>query len=374
MTRTDWHVHVGIRGDHWPHWGGFSDDYMNTFVFKSFLLFARMDQTQVTDPILFEKTVEVIAQSSLERVVCLALDPPYDSDGTPRRDLAYLWIDNGFITDKLRPALQEKILFGASVHPYDADFHKRVRCCVEQDAVVMKWLPSGQRIDLADPRTGEAMKFLAKVRQGRPLPLLLHVGPEYAVLSRDEKTNGFNCLSWSWKDRLLNVFRKWQKPRLKSVHDNLRAALDAGAEIIFAHCGLPYYGSIPVLGTFEHSDFAVIRDYLARSRDGAFKGRCYADVSSICTPFRKKFFPEIAMLPPESVLFGSDFPTPIFELNSDLDEILRDLKAILNGDFARFVVSQDNLLDVNARELERFFPGHPMFSNAPAISVQENIT
>ena len=38
--------------------------------------------------------------------------------------------------------------------------------------------------------------------------------------------------------------------------------------------------------------------------------------------------------------------------------------AILNGEFERIIVPEGNLLDVNWRELQHAFPGHPMFENA----------
>ena len=63
------------------------------------------------------------------------------------------------------------------------------------------------------------------------------------------------------------------------------------------------------------------------------------------------------------MLFGSDFPTPVFELSADLAEAWRDFKAMLNGDIWRFIVPQGNPIDVNARELGHAFPGHPMFTN-----------
>ena len=92
-------------------------------------------------------------------------------------------------------------------------------------------------------------------------------------------------------------------------------------------------------------------------------GRCYADLSACATPFRRAYFDDIAKLPPELLLFGSDAPTPVFELSADLEEAWKDFKAILDGKLERIVIPQDNLLDVNCRELEHYFPGHPMFTN-----------
>lgn len=152
-------------------------------------------------------------------------------------------------------------------------------------------------------------------------------------------------------------------PQVEKIRQNLRKALDAGAIIIFAHCGLPYFFS-GFLGRFlEHSDFETVKRYLEETAAVSSGGACYADASAICTPFRKRYFKAVEKLPPERLLFGSDFPTPVFELSADLKENLKDFKAMLKGDFWRIVVPQDNLIDVCHRELKYFFPGHPMFVN-----------
>jgi hypothetical protein len=151
---------------------------------------------------------------------------------------------------------------------------------------------------------------------------------------------------------------------VKRVAANVRRAVEEGAVVIFAHCGLPYFAPRGPWGWAEHSDFGRVGEYLEQNaRLGPGGGRYLADVSACCTPFRQGYFGEIARLPAESLLFGSDFPTPVFELSADLAEVWRDFRAVLEGDLTRLFVPQDNLLDVNLRELRRAFPGHPMFTN-----------
>ena len=67
------------------------------------------------------------------------------------------------------------------------------------------------------------------------------------------------------------------------------------------------------------------------------------------------------------LLYGSDIPTPVFELSADIKENWEDFKAILKGDFSRIIIPQDNLLDINYKELKYYFPGHPMFTNFNAL-------
>jgi predicted TIM-barrel fold metal-dependent hydrolase len=365
----DMHFHVGLVGDQHPNLGGLSSWYRQQLVFRIFLLYAKVEPDQVNDRTLREATERVIETSSMGKVVCLALDPVYDQQGNRRVDASHVWVDNQYVLD-LRAAHPDRILFGASVHPYARDFKDRVRSCVESGAVLLKWLPSAQHINLADPRVGEAMRFLANAKgEGRALPLLLHIGPEYAIPSSDPRTASNDFLTWTWRDRLYNALRlrnRWHTPDVAGIGANIDAALDEGVVIIFAHCGLPYFGRAAQWFAGEHSDFERVREFLEGNAERAKekkKGRCYADVSACCTPFRKAYFPAVAKLPAEDLLFGGDFPVPVFELSRDIQEAARDLEAVLKGEFSRIIVPQDNLLDVNYRELFLAFPGHPLFTN-----------
>ncbi len=361
---VDAHCHVGVLGDDYPHWGRLSDWYRQQIVYKIFLLYAGLKEDEVSDRTLRQRTEQVISEANLAHVVCLALDPVYDLDGGRHEDRSHVWVDNDYVLD-LRRTLGDKVLLAASVHPYDNRFQERVRKYVDEGAVLMKWLPSAQQINLAEEKVRDALTFLATCRNGGPLPLLLHVGAEYAIPTSDPRTTSYDFISWSCWDKLANFFRfnrRWRRPQLKQLHANLQAGLEAGATIIFAHCGLPYFAPNWFLKVLEHSDFSTVRRYLEDYLD-APAGRCFADVSACATPFRRTYFDDIKELPAERIFFGSDFPTPVFELSADLEEIFEDFKAVLAGDLKRLVIPEDNLLDVNRRELAHFFPGHPMFRN-----------
>ncbi len=359
---VDSHMHVGVLGDRWPEFGKLSDWYRQQLTYKIFLLYAGLDPDQVSDTSLHETTVRVITTSGVHRVVCLALDPVYERNGVRREDASHIWVANDYVL-KLRDEVGEKVLFGASVHPFAPDFKDRVLKCAENKAVLIKWLPSAQQFSLGDEKVGEAMKFLATAKGGKPLPLLLHCGPEYAVPTSDEKTWSYDFISWNILDRIKNLFGKWHTPDVKGTERNLKAALDAGAVIIFAHCGLPYFSSGLFGNLLEHSDFDTVKDWLSSNVNAPYPGRCYGDLSALCTPLRSSFFPKIARLPVDYLLYGSDFPTPAFELHADAADVERDFKAVLEGHFERVIIPQDNLLTVNYQQLEHAFPGHPLFTN-----------
>jgi predicted TIM-barrel fold metal-dependent hydrolase len=362
----DMHVHVGLLGDEYPQWGRLSEFFQQQLAFKIFLLYGRVKPNELSDRVLRAAALQTIDESAVDHVVCLALDPVYDGDGQRREDKSHMWVDNEYVLD-LRNELGEKILLGASVHPYDPAFAGRVEEYVGKGAVLLKWLPSAQQIDLADPRVGTAMKYLATAGSGGgPLPLLLHIGAEYAIPTSDPRAKSYDFLSWTWWDRFWNAFRRrerrWYRPDVEAIKKNLDDALSAGAVIIFGHCGLPYFAGTAFRRFLEHSDLEVIRSYLEKYRGGRPGGRALADVSACATPFRKPFFSRIAQLPRDSLVYGSDFPTPVFELSRDLEEAWRDMKAVFRGELDRIVIPHDNLLDVNYRELSIAFPEHPLFT------------
>ncbi|MHC4942283.1 MAG: amidohydrolase family protein [Planctomycetota bacterium] len=362
----DAHFHVGLIGDRWPNWGGMRNEYRKKLIYKTFLLYAGIKESDVSDRLLRRKTIETISESKIDKVICLALDPVYDEGGILRKEASNIWVDNEYVLE-LQRELPDRILLGASVHPYDPNFKERVRIYVDKGAVLLKWLPSAQQIDLADERVKRALKFLAKAGiNDRPLPLLLHSGPEYAIPSTDKRTSSYDYLNWTKWDGIVNFFRFGKKrhvPKVDRIHNNLNEMLQEGGYIIFAHCGLPYIFQGVLGKAFEHSEFDIVRGYLARSSQREFAGRCFADVSACATPFRKVYFDKLKELPEDTLLFGSDFPTPVFEISADLKENWRDFKAVMKGHLERIVVPQDNLLDVNYRELAHFFPDHPMFTN-----------
>jgi predicted TIM-barrel fold metal-dependent hydrolase len=371
-AKIDMHVHVGVLGDDpaFARYGAISRWMRGQLVFRIMLLYAKIERDMVSDQALRDAVIRIITTSGIDQVVCLALDPVFDADGNRRPERSNLWVANEYITDVLQPAAPGKILLGASVHPYDPAFQARVAACVKQGAVLLKWLPSAQQIDLSRDRVLQAMRFLATAGSGgRPLPLLLHVGAEYAIMTTDPRTASYDFLSWDTWDRLRNRLRRkserWLVPQVDKVLANIRSALDAGATIILAHCGLPYFAP-KALKAFEHSDLGAVRQLLEENAAAAgTRGKCYADVSACVTPFRKSYHRDIAKLPPSRLLAGSDYPVPVFELSADIDENLRDFEAmVVHGDLERVVVPQDNLLDVNWRELKHAFGEHPMFRNA----------
>lgn len=363
--RVDMHFHVGLRGDRRPEWGQISDRMRAIRPsYDIFLLYAGLRRDEDTDDRMEQSTLaQIDGATEIDRVVCLALDHVWDREGRPRRDLSDFWVSDEYVRH-LRSLRPDRVLYGASVHPYRPDFERRVEEAVDQGAVLIKWLPSSQQFHLADPKVRQRLIYLATANRGKPLPVLLHTGVEYAVPTTDERTRPWDYLSWGFWDRFANFWRgtKWHVPDIPNVRSTLDAGLEAGAVVILAHAGLPYFAAKAAI--LEHDDLPAVREFLERCAAGRTgRGRVYTDLSACATPFRKGYFRDLAKLPSDLILFGSDFPTPVFELRAELAEAWRDFKAMLAGDFWRIVVPQGNKINVNYRQLNHFFPGHPMFTN-----------
>jgi hypothetical protein len=360
----DCHMHVGVLGDtdEWREFGRLSPAYRKEITFQVFLKYLGIKPGEVNDQRVYDSLLGVIASVEVRSVVCLALDPVYDRNGAAHPESSYVWVANKYIL-KLRHDSGGKARYGASIHPFANDFKARVDQAVADEAVLLKWLPSAQQFSLGDPKVGEALEYLGTAKGGKPLPLLLHCGPEYAIPTTQKKMWTYDFLSWNILNRIKNLFGTWETPDIQGTDRNLRRGLDAGAIIIFAHCGLPYFSSGILGNLLEHSDFERVREWLRSNVGAPYPGRCYADVSALCTPMRKIFFPDVAKLPPDYLLLGSDFPTPSFELFADAAEVESDFKAVMKGDLERLVIPEGNLLDANYRQMKRAFPGHPMFTN-----------
>jgi hypothetical protein len=367
---VDVHCHVGLLGDRWPQLGRLGPRFVSSPAYPIFLAYARVASNEASDTVLRERTEAMLASTKVDHVVALALDMVHDGRGNPDSANTSMFVANEYVLD-LQRSVGAKVLFGASVHPYRADFEARVRALADKGAVLLKWIPSAQGIDLAAEPAARALRALARLGpSGGPLPLLLHTGVEYAVPPASPDARSRDFLTWSVWDRFWNLFRKhrWSTPDVARVQANLRAAVEEGAVVILAHSGLPYFAPRGFGAWAEHADFATVRALLGETAGRPVeKGKFLTDVSACCTPFRHGYFPKIAELPADAVLYGSDFPTPVFELSLSLERARQEFAAIRRADLAGLIVPEGNLLDVNLRELAHHFPGHPMFTNFSGI-------
>jgi mannonate dehydratase len=212
------------------------------------------------------------------------MDKVYDLNGEIKqneRENTHLYVPNSFIIE-----LSKKyacILFGASVHPYRKDWKEELEFCIQNGAVLCKWIPSSQQIDVTNQKCFPIYDFLAQHK----LPLLIHSGPEYSIPTSDDS------------------FIEMNNPKY------LRPALERGVTIIIAHCALPYFGEFD---TKYLDDMAEFYKLFEESKNKPWE--LYADLSALAEPLRNTYIPEIkARIPQDRILFGSDYPLPASELS-----------------------------------------------------------
>lgn len=326
----DMHVHIGGPGD-----SGSGCRMSPEFIFRP--SFAAMFFTLKINPLvdfkdgrIKEIMVDIINGSEkVDYTVLLALDGVY-RNGKYIEAESHLVVPNTYIIDIA--GTNSRVLFGASVHPYRkrSDMVYEAERCIDNGAVLFKWIPSSQRIDPKDKRCIPFYEILVK----KDIPLLCHTGAELAVPTSNPDANRFN------------------NPK------RLKVALDIGVKVIAAHCATPY------IGGFLPDDvdyFGVLIEMLRASEKK--KWNLYADISAFCTPTRITYLKRInqevskGRISPERFIYGSDFPIPVIDINifkdpPDLNELIENT----TGD--------ENPLDRNYEILKEFGIHDSIFTNA----------
>ena len=134
------------------------------------------------DALVLRRISEELTRSRrVAKAVVLAMDGVVGEDGALDREKTEIYIPNEFVAAQTR--LYPNLLFGASINPYRSDALQRLEQAAESGAVLVKWLPSIQHIDPADPRLAP---FYLKLKE-LGLPLLTHTGEESSFTwTRDE--------------------------------------------------------------------------------------------------------------------------------------------------------------------------------------------
>jgi predicted TIM-barrel fold metal-dependent hydrolase len=202
----------------------------------------------------------------------------YDQNGRDKK--THLYVPNLYLANLAKE--NNRILFGASVHPYRPDWENELQYCLDNKAVLCKWIPSSLQIDLMDSKCQAFYEKLAE----KQLPLLCHVGPEGAIPPFDESSQELNS------------------PRL------LRNALDVGVTVIAAHAALPL---LPP--PFESDQ--PYQELVSLFREAESKNwKLYTDLSAINLGPRNLYIDKIKKdIPAQRLIFGSDYPIPILDIS-----------------------------------------------------------
>jgi len=171
--------------------------YLSSFGVREHELFQHGDKL-----VLERLSASLTASGKVDMAVVLAMDGALDSQGELDQSCTEMYIPNEFLAEAVKQ--HPNLRFGASINPYRRDALELLDKAVEAGAVLMKWLPSIQHIDLADKRL---VPFYQRMQQ-HGLPLLTHTGDEAS----------FTCA----------------RNELGDPH-RLRLALEQGVTVIAAH-------------------------------------------------------------------------------------------------------------------------------------------
>ncbi len=138
------------------------------------------------------------------RAMLFAFDWARDDAGNPVRERSTFFVPDAYAAD-LAQRHRDHFVWAASVHPYAPDARDRLDAAKARGARAVKWLPSAQNIDPASKRCDRFYDKLVELK----LPLISHAGDERAVQGHGEHLGN---------------------PLL------LRRPLDAGVQVVVAHC------------------------------------------------------------------------------------------------------------------------------------------
>ena len=324
----DVHVHFGAPGDRKSGYY-MSKKFKRTPAYYAMLIITKSLFKKITYQTVKEHMFKVINGSKyVDKFVFLAMDEVYDDNGDVQVDKTNLFTSNKCIVDLAKE--NDRILFGASVHPYRSDWNAELDYCVKNGAVLCKWIPSSQLINPEDPKCIPFYEKLAEIN----LPLLCHAGPEYAIPTSDKKYDEYNNPIY------------------------LRNALEKGVTVIIAHCAMPYFWK------FDKDYKNDWEDFLKLFKEAEKKDwKLYADLSAICTLLRIPYTEKVVNnIPSEKLLYGSDYPIPLSEFSySKIKNFFLWIK------FLRKVFKTENTLDKNYLLIKNMGFKDKIFFNAHNI-------
>ena len=217
------------------------------------------------DQLLMERLAKGIEESKrVGAAIVLAMDGVIDANGRLDRAQTEFYIPNEFVASEA--AKYPNLYFGASINPHRPDALERLQWARDNGALLVKWLPSVQFIDPADP----ALEPFYRKMVALDLPLLTHAGQERSFTHA--------------KDELADPVR-------------LKLPLSLGVNLIVAH----------VASTGENEGQEDIDRFIGMLDDYP---NLYADISSM-TQVNKLGYLRQAITEERlegRLLYGSDFP------------------------------------------------------------------
>lgn len=217
-----------------------------------------------------------------------------------------------------------------SINPLRPDALDRIDASVDQGCVGAKFLQNYWCLDLNDELL---LPYYGKLRDLK-LPLIVHIGSEYAITS-DKRYEG---------------------------SDMLRLPLECDITVIAAHMGLGQIGHwLAPWRNLSKNPVWFDRDYFHILEMLETHDNLYADLSAMLIPLRARALAHLAEQQQvhHKILFGTDYPVPF--------TIHFNTHGIPSAD-ARRIAQIANPFDRYVEALMQFFPeSHPLYTNYKKI-------
>ena len=212
-----------------------------------------------------ERLIGLIDSSSLDSVLLLAMDYPYDQSGHCLKGKAKFYVPNDHVLGLAKKYSQ--IIPACSIHPARTDAIEELERCAEKGAKVLKLLPNCHNVDCSDVQYQPFWEKLSKLG----MPFLAHTGGEFSV-------------------PVLNA--KFADPRI------LQLPLECGVNVIAAHGA----GKSGILDPDYTEDLLKMMDKFTN---------LFTDNSALASPNRWHTIKHLLDPKIQSrVIHGSDFPIP----------------------------------------------------------------
>ena len=212
-----------------------------------------------------ERLIGLIDSSSLDSVLLLAMDYPYDPSGHCLKGKAKFYVPNDHVLGLAKKYSQ--IIPACSINPARTDAIEELERCAEQGAKVLKLLPNCHNVDCSDIQYQPFWEKLSKLG----MPFLAHTGGEFSV----PVLNG-----------------KFADPRI------LRLPLECGVKVIAAHGA----GKSGIFDPDYTADLLKMMDQFPS---------LFTDNSALASPNRWHTIKHLLDPKIQSrVIHGSDFPIP----------------------------------------------------------------
>jgi predicted TIM-barrel fold metal-dependent hydrolase len=277
--KIDIHVHIVGNGDSGSGCV-MSREFASGASYAAILDSLNVGPFEVNEDMIRELLLDAVNSSEkVERCIVLAMDGVYKNSRFIEAE-THLMTPNDYVA---RIAYEnERILFGASVHPYRdrKEMLNETERCLGAGAALFSWAPSMQRLDPEDDRCIPFYIRLAK----EGVPLLCHTGVGFFAAPVDAKTAG------------------------NGSPGKLVKALDIGVKVIAAHCW-PAFGAGAVPSD-RYLDELIAMLKIAEKRRWEF----FADISCFFTPeglfylerLKEEF--DRGNIGADRLVYGSGFP------------------------------------------------------------------